>query len=67
MKHVLLGLLYRVQAPSTEIPARVVVARLLAAHAATRGTKLRAEASLASEQTRSEPESDKGRSIGLQG
>ena len=45
--NVLLCLLDRAQPPAAQVPARVVVTRLLAAHAPTGRTQLRAETTLA--------------------
>lgn len=55
---VLLCLLDGAQPPTAEVPARVVVARLLAAHATAGGTQLRAETALATAEPGHETERD---------
>ena len=50
--HTLLGLFDRTESPAAEVPARVVVARLLATHAAAGRTKLGTKASLSTAKPR---------------
>ena len=43
---------------AAEIPARVIIARLLAAHATSSGTELRAKPTLSTTETWNNPQSD---------
>lgn len=58
--NVLLGLLDSAQPSPAQVPTRVIVARLLAAHTATCGTELGTEAALASTESWYQPEGEEG-------
>ena len=51
---------------AAEIPARVIIARLLAAHATSSGTELRAKSTLSATETRNNPQSDEIRRVAMQ-
>ena len=67
MRNLLLCLLDRAQPPATEIPARVVVARLLAAHTTTGRTQLGPKATLAAAKPGYQSQCDEavGRVVGI--
>lgn len=52
------GSLDGAKSAATEIPARIVITRLLAAHATAGGTELRAKATLSTKETRKDPQID---------
>ena len=51
---------------ATEIPARVIIARLLAVHAASSGTELRAKSTLSTTEAWNNPQSDYTRRVAMQ-